>query len=377
MKKNYIHINFILLPIIVNLITVKSSQQLEMQRIESKLLQSKFRGTLLGVLAGDCCGLPFEFDGNLQPVVIRTNLNRLEGPHFKAPLKKYSDDTAMTKVFASTLLKGYTQEALATNFTKEFFREPSRGYGTGIQTVFSKLKASKFQNWTQPAKEQYFGSGSYGNGGGMRVAPAALFYHDNLEKLKDLVRESTEITHTNKLGIYGAMLQAFAIQQALYLEPEKNPLNISKFTDELLAKMKDIEVPIEGDIEENKMEYQHQLREMLKLLNKNEEPEVEEVINTLGHSINALYSIPTAIYCFLKSHKTPINPEANAFRNTLEYAIGLGGDTDTIASMACAIAGAYYGESAISENLLQHCEGTEMIRELADELFVKFNERSQ
>lgn len=76
-----------------------------MHRIESKLLQSKFRGkkvflqkkkvkihneknkivlgVMLGVLAGDCCGLPFEFDGNLQPAVIRANLNRLEGPHFQ------------------------------------------------------------------------------------------------------------------------------------------------------------------------------------------------------------------------------------------------------------------------------------------------------
>lgn len=282
----------------------------------------------------------------------------------------------MTKVFASTLVNNYSQTELARNFTKEYFQEPSRGYGTGVKTVFEKLKRNKFENVTQPAKEQFFGAGSYGNGGAMRVAPAALFYHNNLDKLKGLVREATEVTHTHKIGIYGAMLEAFAIQQALYLSPATNPLNISAFTDGLLAQMKEVEVPIEGDIEENKMEYQHQLNEMLKLLNKDEEPDVEQVINSLGHSINALFSVPTAIYCFLRSHKTPINPEANAFRNTLEYAINLGGDTDTIAAMACAIAGAYYGEEAISENLLKHCEGVEMMRDLANQLFVKFNEEN-
>jgi len=46
----------------------------------------------------------------------------------------------------------------------------------------------------------------------------------------------------------------------------------------------------------------------------------------------------------------------------------LGGDTDTIASMAGAIAGAYYGHSAISENLQKHCEATEQIIAYADKL---------
>lgn len=44
------------------------------------------------------------------------------------------------------------------------------------------------------------------------------------------------------------------------------------------------------------------------------------------------------------------------FRRTIQYAISLGGDTDTIASMAGAIAGAYYGLDRINKNLQQHCE---------------------
>lgn len=30
-------------------------------------------------------------------------------------------------------------------------------------------------------------------------------------------------------------------------------------------------------------------------------PSDEEVVNILGHSVNALYSVPTAIYCFLRA----------------------------------------------------------------------------
>jgi len=43
------------------------------------------------------------------------------------------------------------------------------------------LKAEKFRDPHGPASEQFDGTGSYGNGGGMRIAPAALFGY-NLEE---------------------------------------------------------------------------------------------------------------------------------------------------------------------------------------------------
>jgi poly(ADP-ribose) glycohydrolase ARH3 len=58
----------------------------------------------------------------------------------------------------------------------------------------------------------------------------------------------------------------------------------------------------------------------------------------------------------------------NPFRRTIQYAISLGGDTDTIATMAGAIAGAYYGYSTINENIQKHCDGTEQFIEYADKL---------
>lgn len=107
---------------------------------------------------------------------------------------------------------------------------------------------------------------------------------------------------------------------------------------------------------------------MKNLLNKNFLPSDEEVINTLGHSVNALYSVPTAIYCFLRNIKPP-DSDVNAIKQTLEFTVSLGGDTDTIASMACALSGALYGDGLIAETLAKHCEASEEITQLADQLY--------
>lgn len=55
-----------------------------------------------------------------------------------------------------------------------------------------------------------------------------------------------------------------------------------------------------------------------------------------------------------------------AFERTIIYAVSLGGDTDTIATMAGAIAGAYYGIESIPERWQRICEGTQEAKTFAD-----------
>lgn len=67
--------------------------------------------------------------------------------------------------------------------TKEFFDDPRRGYGPSIGTVFSKLKNSGFAEVYGPAKEQFKGQGSCGNGSAMRISPVGLFGYKDEETL--------------------------------------------------------------------------------------------------------------------------------------------------------------------------------------------------
>jgi len=54
---------------------------------------------------------------------------------------------------------------------------------------------------------------------------------------------------------------------------------------------------------------------------------------------------------------------------SIQFAISLGGDTDTIASMAGSISGAHLGYEAIPKELLRHCEAPEKILKVADDLY--------
>ena len=73
-------------------------------------------------------------------------------------------------------------------------------------------------------------------------------------------------------------------------------------------------------------------------------------------------AVPCAIFAFLKCSR-------ESFEALIPYAISLGGDTDTIASMAGAIGGAYWGLEAIPEDWVECCEESSRAVTLADQLF--------
>lgn len=63
-----------------------------------------------------------------------------------------------------------------SRFAQEYKKDPDRGYGAGVITVFKKLLSPKCRDVYEPARAQFNGKGSYGNGGAMRVAGISLAY---------------------------------------------------------------------------------------------------------------------------------------------------------------------------------------------------------
>lgn len=73
-----------------------------------------------------------------------------------------------------------------SRFAKEYNESPDRGYGSGVIHVLKKLSSSQLSDVFQPARDQFNGRGSFGNGGAMRAAPFALAF----PKLTDVRRVS-------------------------------------------------------------------------------------------------------------------------------------------------------------------------------------------
>ncbi|XP_023240376.1 poly(ADP-ribose) glycohydrolase ARH3-like [Centruroides sculpturatus] len=316
----------------------------------------KFRGCLAGALLGDCLGAPFE---GMQRVSTSKLTDEFRKWSEKEPGRKplpYTDDTACTWALARSLLdsEGFQAVDAARKFTEEYFRDPNRGYGSNVVKVFGKLKDDDYRDVFGPAREQFEGRGSYGNGAAMRTAPLALWLHRRPRTLAEKAEECARLTHAHPVGCGGAVLQSLALSRAALFLERPDP---ARWVADLLCP-----VDSTGALDAK-------LKMVEELSGRANPPSTEEVVSRLGHGLSAAESVPTALYCFLRGFR-PLKewPTDNGAERTLFYAVSLGGDTDTIASMAGALAGAFYGIECLPQNLLRSCEGWEEALNLADQL---------
>lgn len=66
----------------------------------------------------------------------------------------------MTKSVAQTLITHRTidHQDLAKNFVRQYVKEPNRGYGGAVVTIFGKFRKNKFTDLVGPAQEQFNGT---------------------------------------------------------------------------------------------------------------------------------------------------------------------------------------------------------------------------
>jgi poly(ADP-ribose) glycohydrolase ARH3 len=306
-----------------------------LQRLgDSEQLRDKYRGALVGVAVGDGLGAPFEgHQGPVSPAQITlVELDYLCLHH--------TDDTEMTLALAESLL--YTgdldQHHLALTFARRWERQPDRGYGAGTAALLSRISGG--DPWKETAEAQFSGHGSFGNGAAMRVAPVALWAGGDPVLAAEVARHSAAVTHTHPEGVDGAAVQAAAVAVAL-AHPTTQPVDAAAFLDQVQA------VAVTSVLIQ-------QLDLVASLLDEGDSDGSKRV----GTGVEAHEAVPAAIYCFL------CHP--GSFRDTIRMAIGLGGDTDTIAAMAGAISGACLGQRAIPQPWLDRTETAPALAHLAD-----------
>jgi len=297
-------------------------------------LRSKFRGALIGAAVGDTLGMPVE-GWSLKK--IRSELGEvkdmLEGK--KRPAGKWTDDTAMTIAVAESLIesKGFNAEDMREKFIKHY--DPKRGYGRTVKVSLGLMQ--------REVSEEERSRIARHNGAAMRIAPVGLFYYDDPVKLRQVSYESSKITHWHIYAQEGAALQAYAI--AYLVKAEAGTLKQSDF----LARLKEFV---------NEDAYKEQMRKIGDLIGESRNK--PKIVKKIGNNVEAEKAVPVAIYSFIT--------HCECFKDTVLYAVNLGGDADTIASMAGALSGAYLGVNAIPEGWRNKLEDAPYFYVLSDSL---------
>lgn len=286
---------------------------------------------MVGTAVGDALGAPTEGQASVPTAYLETLDTH--------PNLSYTDDTAMTLAVARSLVDqgGFEGPHMAATLAAQFAAEPFRGYGSGPPIVFFRLEQGV--RWDQASRNLFNETGSYGNGASMRVAPVALHTFPDLDSAAECAAQTALITHSHPEGIDGAVAQTVAI--AFLLDTE---------TLDPQALIRTVRSHVQTPVFHNKLSF---------LAKHAGSRDVDELAEVLGTGIAAHASVVTALGCFLSS--------PDSFSEAVKTAVGLGGDTDTIAAMTGALAGAYLGMTAIPQPW-QEVEGADELLSLADRL---------
>jgi poly(ADP-ribose) glycohydrolase ARH3 len=295
-------------------------------------LEDRCRGCLLGLALGDALGAPFE-GIDAYGIYSAFGPTRKIVDHPPVDALFYTDDTQMMIGVAEALLAdgAIVEHTLVSRFAHHF--DPDRGYGPATRQVIEAAKCGG--DWRR-LSETLLSGGSLGNGAAMRVAPVGLVFRNDLDRVWREAERSALPTHRHPVGIEGAQLVAHAVALACRGEP----FDRVGFFHELHARAK---TP----------EFQYQLDIATKLGDN-------DSIAPFGSTLRADESVVTALACFAFS--------PNSYQDTVARAIGLGGDTDTVAAMAGAISGTFLGIDAIPAHLLRMLEDGAVGRSHIDDL---------
>jgi poly(ADP-ribose) glycohydrolase ARH3 len=288
------------------------------------------RGALLGTFVGDALGMPYEgLPSEAIPECVEMADARLGRG-------TYTDDTEMMIGLAESLLaRGEVDpDHLAARFLEGC--DPARGYGAATLEVFDLWRSGVE---VDEAAARVFDGGSFGNGAAMRIAPVAVRFAADTDRLNAQAQLSARVTHAHPLGVDGAVTQAAAVGAAARGEEILDAAREAAVSAEMLRALATAAELVE------------------------DRPTPGDVALHLGHSSAAHRSVPTAIYAVVA------HPD---FESSVEFAVRCGGDADTIGAMAGAIAGARDGADAIPGRWLDALEegarGRSHVQRLALEL---------
>ncbi len=290
-------------------------------------------GTLYGQAIGDAMGMPSE----LWPVEkIRQRFGQittfLDGPDENEVARnftrgEYTDDTNQALAILDALIENHWQpnQRLIANHLIDWATSVD-AWQKNILGPSSKAALTAIKAGRDPRS---ITDQALTNGAGMRIAPVgALFEPDELPALVSLVAQVTRVTHSSDVAISGACLVAGAVSAGVAGQSWDDMMMVALQASDLGLKAgaptwaAKVRVRLELGLE------------LAKRYRDNTTAFSKVIYEVIGTGTMVSESIPAAVAI------------AYFTRNVADCAIlcaNLGGDTDTIGAMACAICGAKTG----------------------------------
>jgi ADP-ribosylglycohydrolase len=277
-------------------------------------------GLLYGTFIGDALGMKFDGCSNesIAPLDLDSLLGQISG--------LYTGDTQMNISVLEEMVENgrVDQVSLGTRILNRY--SPWRKYGGGMFIVIERWRDG--EEFSRAAECLYYGAGSYGDGAAVRSAPVSCFFKLNeVDLLFEQIRLSSRLTHTHTIGIDGALLQAYAALLAL------NKVDPLEWTSKMF------QLPIDSSFKIKLGQIDYCMRN---------DVTIKTVIDTIGNGSDALSAVSAAIYSLIRNKES--------FADAVLFAIELGGDTDTIAAMTGALAGAIHGVKSIPQSIITKLE---------------------
>ncbi len=301
--------------------------------------ETALTGCLLGQALGDALGFVVEAS---PPRVAREYVDRYllagragEVAHPDFPFGQYSDDTQLARELVASYADagGWSPEAFAGRLAALFAEGRDVSSGPGTREAAMRLLGGT--HWSRAGTPAPYA----GNGSTMRAAPLGILFGEDIQSMVEATVEQSMMTHLDPRCSAGALAVAGAVSLAAKREPVRN--------EEFLPVLAALAAPADESVAEALLGFQAWAHlgpaEAAQRLHA-ERLDPAYAAEWRGVSAFVTPSVVWSLYAFLR---TP-----DDYWATLCTAIGVGGDTDTMAAIAGAISGARLGPGVLPARLV-------------------------
>ena len=229
----------------------------------------------------------------------------------------------------------------------ELYSRRSHG-NTCMDALEREREGERYKDYIEAGRNR-----SKGCGGIMRIAPIAVHYQTDIEKLDMEGAQLAAITHGHSLGYMPAAVQVHIINRIIY-PPEGTKASLK----EIILEARDTAAKLfAGD------EHLSELIDIIDravMLAEGDLKDDLDSIHQLGQGGVAEETLAIALYCALRYQ--------DDFSAGMIAAVNHGGDSDSTGAVAGNILGAWVGYQAIEEKWKQDLELSDVILEIADDL---------